>query len=196
MRKMNKVPIRAQIPKNEIIDIRLNTKDLYGVLSTPKVRYEVMAIVEEEKVFTGDVVPVPRFMIYYLNKNELLVAISIMEDVRNYGECWMTYRNFAKRLKISITAFSNSLKNLRRLGIVKESAGRFRSRGVKLEVDYAALQHLNDLVEGENPDVFELIRKISRKTVIKNISKADILKAYNNNILPPDHDPAEEEEYD
>lgn len=162
----------------------------------PKVKYQVQASVEAEEVFHGMVIPIPKVLIYFLNKNELMVISTIIEDTNEKGECALSVKELAVKMKISVPTLSNCLYALRKIGLLLETPNGKRGGGRIRKLNFPALQHLNDLVEDEDPGIFTRIRKATRKTNILNLTKADIKNAYDNHVLEPDHDPIEEEEYD
>lgn len=162
-------------------------------ISIPKIKYRVIAEAEDEEVFKGMVVPLPTVLIHFLMSNELKIVSAIIEDSIAEGDCALTYKELKLRLNISVPSIASAMKRLRLMGIVSE--GHTKTTRVR-HIDYKVVQHLNDLVEGEAPGVMERIRNITRKHRIIDIKKADILKAYDERLLPPDHDPEEEEIYD
>ena len=84
---MKKIPNRAKLPPPEPVVIKLDPKLLRGGIVLPKVKYEILATVETEEVFDGMVIPMPKVLIYFLSKNELMVVSTIMEEVIENGEC-------------------------------------------------------------------------------------------------------------
>ena len=180
----------------EPIVIHVNPRDIEGCLQIPKITYRVMRTMKPENVFTGMIIPMPRVLIYYLNHTELMIMSAILEDTLEFGECNATITEFATKYKMAVPTISNALYSLRLAGLIVETPNGRKGCGRNRKINFKAIQHLNDLVLGENPDVYYRIRKATRKRAIINLTKKDIHNAYDNKILAPDHDPAEEEEYD
>ena len=184
------------MPPPEPIIIKLDPKQLRGGIVLPKVKYQILASVETEEVFNGMVIPVPKVLIYFLNKNELMVVSTILEETNEKGECALSVKELAIRVKISVPTLSNCLYSLRKIGLLLEVPNGKRGGGRIRKLNYPAIQHLNDLAEEEDPGIYARIRKATRKVNILNLTKEDIKKGYDNYVLEPGHDPAEEEEYD
>lgn len=193
---MKRIPNRATLPPPEPIVIKLDPKQLRGRIVLPKVKYEVTASVEADEVFDGMVIPIPKVLIYFLSKNELMVLSTIIGETNETGECALSVKEMAIRMKISIPTLSNCLYSLRKIGLLLETPNGKRGGGRLRKLNYPAIQHLNDLVENEDPGIYARIRKATRKINILNLTKDDVKGAYDTHILEPDHDPAEEEEYD
>ncbi len=193
---MKRIPQRSQLPKPEPIIIKLDPKQLKGGIVLPKVVYQVQVSVETEEVFNGMVLPIPRVLLYFLNHNELMIISTILEETNNNGECALSVKELATKIRISVPTISTCLYALRKIGLLLETPDGKRGGGRIRKLNYSAIQHLNDLVEDEDPGIYTRIRKATRKINILNLTKSDIKGAYDHKVLEPDHDPAEEEEYD
>ena len=193
---MKRIPKKAQLDKPQPILIQIDPSQLKNGIVFPKVKYEILATVDHEQVFNGMVLPIPKVLLYFLNHNELMVVSTIIEETTNNGECALSVRDFANQLKISTPTLSNTLYGLRKAGLLLETPNGKRGGGRIRKLNFSAIQHLNDLVEGENPGIYTRIRKATRKIDITKLTKADVMKSYDNKVLAPGHDPAEEEEYD
>lgn len=193
---MKRIPQKAILTKPEPIIIKIDPKQLKTGIVLPKVKYQVLASVENEQVFNGMVLPIPKVLIYYLTHNELMIVSTILEETNEYGECASSVKELATKIKISIPTVSSCLYSLRKVGLLQEAPNGQRGAGRIRKLNYTAIQHLNDLVEGEDSGIYTRIRKATRKTSIMSLTKDDIKNAYDNHVLEPDHDPAEEEEYD
>ncbi len=183
-------------PLPEEIVVALNPRQLRGGIVLPKVKYQIVASIEHEEVFNGMVIPVPKVLIYFLSKNELMLVSTILEETNDNGECALSVKELAIRVKISIPTLSQSLYSLRKMGLLLETPDGKRGGGRIRKLNYPAIQHLNDLVEDEDPGIYARIRKATRKVNISNLTREDIRKGYDNYVLEPGHDPVEEEEYD
>nr|DAP29228.1 MAG TPA: Transcriptional regulator, MarR/EmrR family, emrR, transcriptional regulator, DNA-binding [Bacteriophage sp.] len=193
---MKRIPQKAILAKPEPIIIKIDPKQLKTGIVLPKVKYQVLASVENELVFNGMVLPIPKVLIYYLTHNELMIVSTILEETNEYGECASSVKELATKIKISTPTVSSCLYSLRKVGLLQEAPNGQRGAGRIRKLNYTAIQHLNDLVEGEDSGIYTRIRKATRKTNIMNLTKDDIKNAYDNHVLEPGHDLAEEEEYD
>lgn len=193
---MKRIPQKAILAKLEPIIIKIDPKQLKTGIVLPKVKYQVLASVENELVFNGMVLPIPKVLIYYLTHNELMIVSTILEETNEYGECASSVKELATKIKISTPTVSSCLYSLRKVGLLQEAPNGQRGAGRIRKLNYTAIQHLNDLVEGEDSGIYTRIRKATRKTNIMNLTKDDIKNAYDNHVLEPGHDLAEEEEYD
>ena len=193
---MKRIPEKAKFKDGEPIVIKINPSDLKNGIVIPKVTYEVTATVEQEEMFHGMVLPLPKALVYYLSHNELLIFSLIVEETNLNGECLLSVKEISDKLKISLPTISNTLYSLRKSGLLLEAPNGKKGAGRKRKINYQTVQHLNDLVEGEDSGIYVRIRKATRKQDINNITKEDIKAAYDNKVLEPGHDPAEEEEYD
>lgn len=166
-------------------------------IKVPRVKYEVVAKIDMETAFTGEVTPIPTVLIHYLSHLELRIISVIMEDTYRYGECDQTVKELARRLCLTPPSVSHSLNSLRKRELMIESPNGLRGAGRIRKLNFKTIQHLCDLLEGEDPATYSRIgNAIRRKKSLMNVTKEDILKAYDKYVLPPEHDPAEEEEYD
>lgn len=191
-----KIPEKAKLPKEKPLVVKIDPKKLSAGIVLPKISYEVITKVENDTVYDGMIIPIPRVMIYFLTHTELIIFSTILEDSIKEGCCTLTVRELSARLKITLPTISASLYRLRKMGLLLESPNGKRGAGRTRRLNYSTIQHLNDLVEGEDPGIYVRIRKATRKTAIENLTKEDIQEAYDNKVLPPDHDEWEEEEYD
>lgn len=193
---MKKPPQRTQLEKAKPIVIKIDPMAMRNGISLPKIKYELLTTAETEEVFHGIVLPIPRVLMYFLNYHELLVMSTILEETYQNGECSLRVSEIGLKTRLCSQTVSTALHGLRKIGLLLEQPDGKSGVGKIRKLDYKAIQHLNDLLEDENPDVYSKIRKATRKTNINNLTKEDILEAYDHKVLPPDHDPAEEEEYD
>lgn len=193
---MKRIPKKAILAKPEPITIKIDQKELRGQIILPKIRYEILATVESEQVFHGMVLPIPKVLVYYLTHNELMIVSTIIEESSEHGECSFSVKELAAKTKISIPTISACLYSLRKMGLLQEAPDGKRGAGRIRKLNYTSIQHLNDLVEGEDSGIYTRIRKATKKIDIMNLTKEDIKNAYDNLILEPGHDPVEEEEYD
>lgn len=188
---------KSQLPAPEPIIFKIDPTQCSNGIILPKVKYQLVASIEEEQAFHGMVLPLPKVLVYFLTHTELMIVATIIEDTNNTGTCSLTVREFAKRIMVSIPTLSNALYSLRRRGLLLEVPNGKRGAGKLRIINYDTVQYLNDLVKDEDTGVFIRIRRATRRKIdINHLTKADIKKAYDNIVLEPGHDPAEEEEYD
>lgn len=186
--------MRFDDPKD--FNVKIKHKDLRSKLILPKITYRVEAETEDEEVFNGSIIPMPKVLLYYLTRMELIVFSTIMEYTTDVSGCAMTVRELANKVRLSVNTVSSVLYTLRKSGLLLES-NHWRSReGRVLKINYKTVQHLNDLTGGIDVGIYVRIRQLARKTNIMSITKKDIEQLYDAYTQPLDHDPAEEEEYD
>lgn len=193
---MKKVYRRLPKAKPDPVSIKFKAGEVKKeTLVMPEISYQVIANTEMKAVFTGDITPLPTTLIFYLNHAELMIVATIMSETTTNGECNLNIREMARRIYASEVTVCNAISALRKSGLLLEKKSGVRNSKSRI-INYEALQHLNDVLEGENPGIYARIRGKLRKKNIFNITKEDVMNAYDNKILPPDHDPMEEEEYD
>lgn len=195
-RQMKKIQKKAHLEKPKPVLIEIDPTENWQGIAVPKIEYRVVAEVGMEEVFTGMVLPIPRALLYFLSHSELMVLSVILEESFRTEGCFLTTKEIAKRIKASAPTVTNTLCSLRQMGILLERGNGQAGSGRIRKVNYKAVQTLNDLVQGEDPGIYSRIRKATRKKDIRLITKDDLQQAYDTHVLPPDHDPAEEEEYD
>lgn len=125
-----------------------------------------------------------------------MVISTILEETNDNGECALSVKELATKIRISVPTISTCLYALRKIGLLLETPDGKRGGGRIRKLNYLAIQHLNNLVEDEDPGIYPRIRKATRKINILHLTKSDIKGAYDHQVLEPGHDPAEEEEYD
>lgn len=162
----------------------------------PKIRYETIATIDMETKFTGEITPVPTVLIYIMTPLELKVITTIMQETYLNGRCLMTMKEMSIRFNCTYAAVQTVLSNLRRRSILLEEPSGNGGAGKNRMLNFKAIQHINDLVQGEDPGVYARIKSIIIRRDILTLTKEDIRKGYDNKVLPPGHDPVEEEEYD
>lgn len=192
---MKHVPKKAKLGKPKPIVIKIDPTEQRQGIVLPEVTYKVAVEVEQKEVFCGMVVPIPRVLLYFLNHMELMVVSSILEDSINGEGCALSAKDIGARLKISAPTIHNTFYTLRKLGLLLEQPNGKKGTGKIRKLNYEAIQHLNDLVEDEDASVIFRLRKATRIIDITHLTKESVQAAYDNVALAPDHDPAEEEEY-
>jgi len=194
---MRKKPIkRSQLPKPKPITIKFDPRKKIQDIVMPEFKYVVMAEVEMKPQFTGEITPMPTVMLFFLSQLELKVFSIILEDYYRKGTCDMTIKQMSVKILRNFPCISRVLGSLRQRGLLLEAPCGLPGARKSRIINFKAIQHLNDLVQDEDPGVYSRIRRATRKTNILNLTKEDIRNGYDNKVLPPDHDPEEEEEYD
>lgn len=193
---MRNLPKKSQESRPDPIVIKIDPMQLRAGILFPEIKYEVIGTCDFSQAFHGMVLPMPKVLLYYLNSKELPIVATIMEETNVHGQCIIKTKEICTRLKMAYMNVANALNSLRMAGLLVEGPRPKANEGRLRRINYKAVQHLNDLVEGEDPGIYARIRKATRKMDIMSMTKADILGAYDNHVLPPGHDPAEEEEYD
>lgn len=179
------------------ITVRIDPATLKSGLILPKIMYQIVATVEQEEVYNGMTIPIPHVLFYFLHHKELQVVGVIIEQTILTGSCKLTIKDFAYRLSVNPVTVCNALYNLRKMNLLIEIADGKRGAGKVRKINFEAIQHLNNLVEGEDFNLLSRVRrKLGNKKNVTKINLADLEKVYNHKILPPEHDPEEEEEYD
>lgn len=162
-------------------------------IALPQVEYKVVAQPILKTKFTGHVTVIPTVLIFYLTNQEFKVVATIIQENMECGACVLSAKQLCIRNAISIPTMYSVLHNLRKMGIIYEQR---EGRNVKRAIDFNAVQHLNDLLNIEDRGIYKRLRGKVHQKNINNITKADLQKAYDKYVLPVDHDPEEEEEYD
>ena len=193
---MKKIPKKSQLPKPELITIKFDPLAKQQEIVMPKINYSVIATVDTEPKFTGEITPIPTILIHFLTHTELKIFSIILEDTYRKGQCCLTVQEIAVRIATTAATISTSLYRMRMRDLLLETPNGLRGSGKIRSINFKALQYLNDLVDGEDPGIYSRIARATLKKSILSLTKEDIRNAYDNKVLPPDHDPAEEEEYD
>ena len=193
---MRKIPRKAFLEAPKPIKVQIDPLSKKETIMMPEITYVVVPSIEMQPKFTGAITPMPTVLINLLTHLELKIITLILEESYKTGRCTLTMENIATRLATTHQSISNALKSLRKRGLLLEMKSDNKRCGKLRELNFKTIQHVNDLVEGEDPGVYARINRATRRTALENLTKEDIRNAYDNKVLPPDHDPAEEEEYD
>lgn len=192
---MRKIKAPA-VPDDKKFKVTIDPLEVQNSIVIPTIEYEITPKIVGKTMFNGLVIPMPKVLLYYLANSELLVAATILEETAKMGVCKLTVQEIAIRLHSTPASISGVLGKLRRFQLLVEKNNGRRGNGSNRMLNFDTIQHLNDLADGEDPGVYVRIRRASRKVSIANMTKEDIARTYDTKILAPDHDPAEEEEYD
>lgn len=193
---MRKIQQKARLEEPKPIIVQIDPSEPNAEIINPKVEYRIVSSVVQDQVFQGMIIPIPKVLLYYLMHKELLLLSIIMEESAINGTCRLTVKELAIRLKVTIPTVSNTLYNLRKAGILLEAPNGKKGTGRNRKINFSTIQHLNDLVQGQDPGIYSRIRKATKKKDISHLTLQDLSMAYDNKVLAPGHDPAEEEEYD
>ena len=192
---MKRIPKKSQVPKPNPITIKFNPAKKYDSIVMPKIKYEIVATAEMKTKFTGEITPIPTVLLYILSYNELKLFSAIMDSHYKYGKCTLTMDELAMRMRSTRPSINSALCTMRTRGLLLEEPYGRGNRKARM-LNFKAIQHISKLVDGEDPRIYARIASSTRKTDIMSLTKEDIRNAYDNKVLHPDHDPAEEEEYD
>ena len=162
-------------------------------IAIPQLEYKVVAQPVLKTKFTGHVTVIPTVLIFYLNNQEFKVVATIIQETMERGACTLTAKQMSIRNSISMPTIYTVIHNLRKMGVIYEER---EGVNVKRVIDFNAVQHLNDLVCIEDRGIYKRLRGKVHNKNINNLTEQDLEKAYDKYVLPADHDPEEEEEYD
>lgn len=184
MRKRKDKPQYVRVPAD---------KNIKMGIAVPKMEYRVVKDPVLETAFTGNVTVLPTVLLFYLKPGELRLVATIMQEIMEKGECILTTKQFCLRLQITLPTYRTYIHNLLKMHIVsqKRSGWQFNR-----SIDFDSVQHLDDLLNAEDRGVYVRLRKRCKNKNINNITQEDLGRIYDQYVLPPDHDPEEEEEYD
>lgn len=157
----------------------------------PIIRYKTTANVGSEKVFTGNVVPIPSVLIEYLDKVELKIFSIILKHIREHGVCYVRIGTMARNLGVTPVSIANATSRLRKMGILE-----YTNRGKKREksINFNAIQKLEDYLKDKKPGAASALRKKNGLQNVENISQY-VIEVINAKYSWHD-DPEEDEEYD
>lgn len=162
-------------------------------IDIPKVEYKVVAQPILKTQFTGHVTVIPTVLIFYLSNQEFKIVATIIQETMENGACVLNAKQFSVRNGISMPTLYTTIHNLRKMGIIYEER---EGRSVKRAIDFNAVQHLNDLLSVEDRGIYIRLRNKVKHKNINNLTESDLERSYDKYVLPIDHDPEEEEEYD
>lgn len=183
-RRNERPPKELKVPKQRIQEMDI---------AIPKLEYKVVAQPILKTEFTGHVTVIPTVLIFYLNNQEFKVVATIIQETMENGACTLTAKQISIRNSISMPTIYTVIHNLRKMGIIYEKREGWN---VKRAIDFNAVQHLNDLVSVEDRGIYKRLRGKVHQKNINNLTEKDLQKAYDQYVLPVEHDPEEEEEYD
>lgn len=163
-------------------------------IQIPRVEYKVSANVTTDMVFTGKITPLPTVLVHFLRPDELRYFSVVMEEILERGECILNTKQFSLKMSVSKPTVYECKRNLLKMGLLNEE--KLSGNRRRLSVNWLAVNILDDLVDGEDNAIMSRIRKATQKVKIENMTRKDIERAYDERVLPPDHDPREEEIYD
>mgnify|MGYP003429678609 FL=1 len=182
---------RIECPPKEI---RFKPKRIQNMdIAIPQLEYKVVAQPILKTQFTGHVTVIPTVLIFYLNNQEFKVVATIIQETMENGVCILSAKQMSVRNSISMPTIYTVVHNLRKMGIIYEVR---EGKNIKRAIDFKAVQHLNDLVSEQDRGIYKRLRSKVRQKNINNLTEDDLQKAYDKYVLPVEHDPEEEEEYD
>ena len=163
-------------------------------IQIPKINYKVIADVSMQTAFNGMITPIPTVLIHHLRPLEMLFVAVIIEDTIEHGECFLKQEEFAFRMGVTLPTISNTKSNLKKMGVI--TVERRSDKRYVYKINWEAVNNLDELMQNEPRAIMARVRHTSKKRKISNMDRSDIESAYTERILPPGHDPREEETYD
>lgn len=160
-------------------------------IKIPQIKYRKVSYIESDKVFTGDITPIPTVLFSYLDKCELKVFGLIMRRIRENGTCVMRAEAISKYLAMSRISVTNALMRLKKMGIVNyQTYGKDKNKTINFET----IQKLHEILKDRKPGAEVAMRRKMMNTSIERIPES-ILSYLEKNYTWHD-DPDEDEEYD
>lgn len=163
-------------------------------IQIPKIDYKVIADVTMQAAFSGMITPVPTVLIHHLKPLELLLVSVIIEETIEKGECNISQDELALRMGVSTNTVALTRSSLKKHDII--TFERKRTSPSRYHINWEAVNNLDKLMRDQPRAIMARVRNTSKKRKISNMNQEDIDRAYNEKILPPNHDPREEEMYD
>lgn len=160
-------------------------------IKIPQIKYRKVSYIDADKVFTGDIVPIPSVLIDYLDKYELKAFSIVLRQIRETGHCIVRLESMAKNLDVSYVSISAAMTRLKKMGIIDyHPYGRNREK----TINFNTIQILHDFLKDAKPGATSALRK---KAANSNINKLPdtAIKYIETNYRWHD-DPLEDEEYD
>jgi DNA-binding XRE family transcriptional regulator len=163
-------------------------------IQIPKIDYKVIADVTMQTAFNGMITPIPTVLIHHLKPIEFLLVAVIIEETVEKGECALSQIELADRMGVACQTAITAKSELIKQGLINYE--KKRNHPSLFTINWDAVNSLDELMKDEPRAIMARVRKVTRKTKIKNLDKSDVQAAYTERILPLDHDPREEETYD
>lgn len=163
-------------------------------IQIPKINYKVIADATMQTAFNGMVTPIPTVLIHHLRPIELLLVAVIIEETIEKGECVITQNDLCDRIGVEPPTVSSARLRLIRAGIIDYQ--RKTHAPSVYTINWDAVNNLDKLMSGQPRAMMARVRKVTKKRKIANLDQSDLDAAYTQRILPPGHDPREEETYD
>lgn len=173
----------------KVIPSRVKMMDI----NVPQMEYRVVAQPILKTQFTGHVSVIPTVLIFYLSNQELKVVATIIQETMENAVCTLSAKQLSVRIGISMPSLYTTIYKLRKMGVIYEER---HGRHIKRAIDFNAVQHLNDLLNIEDRGIYKRLRGKLHNKNLNNITEQDLERAYDKYVLPVNHDPEEEEEYD
>lgn len=163
-------------------------------IEIPQIDYKVIADVTMKEKFVGRVTPVPTVLIHYLRSVELKLIAIIIEETIKTGECKLTNDEFSQRLSCTIPTVYETKHKLKKMGLIQVE--KWTDMRLRYYINWDAVNNLEKLTKDEPSAIMTFIRDASKTIRIEKLTRKDVEKSYTEKVLPPDHDPREEEMYD
>ena len=137
-----------------------------GGIEMPVIKYKKVPQVDSEKVFNGDVTPIPDVLVEYLDKTELKIFAVILKQWRHNGCCVMRLSTLGKILQLTSVSINGAVSRLRSMGLIYyEIYGRKRNK----KIDFEVIQYLNDLLAEKKIGAATALRKKAKNKNIMSL---------------------------
>lgn len=182
--------------KQRIAQVVVDTSQTISQLGIqiPKIDYKVIADVTMQTAFNGMVTPIPTVLIHHLRPLELLFIAVVIEDTIEHGECFLKQEDFAARMGVALPTVSTTKSRLKKMEVI--TVRKRQDNRYVCAINWDAVNNLDKLMQKEPRAIMARVRNTSRKCKLSKMNRSDIEAAYTERILPPGHDPREEETYD
>lgn len=163
-------------------------------IQIPKIDYKVVADVSMQTAFSGRITPLPTVIVHYLRPAELIMFSVIIEDIIELGECKLTTNEFIVRMNTTAPTLYTAKSAMKKMGLIDVKKGA--DKKYRYTINWKAVNNLDKLTQNAPPSIMSYIRESTRTRILENLTEKDILRSYNEKVLPIEHDPREEETYD
>lgn len=159
-------------------------------IKIPQIKYRKVAYVDADKVFTGDITPIPSVLVDYLDKCELRIFAIILRSIRGKSFCITRVEDIAKALNISFVSASSALTRLKKMGIIEyASYGKRKDKSINFDT----VQKLHEILHDKKLGAASVLRKKVGSTNINKLPNSAL--EYLERNFTWSNDPLEDEEY-
>lgn len=181
------------ISKFKLMDSKANNfpiQEKANDIKIPQIKYKRVAYIESDKVFTGDITPIPSVLVDYLDKCELRIFAIVLRSIREKGFCIIRMEDIAKVLNISFVSASSAMTRLKKMGIIEYSSyGKRKDKSI----NFATVQRLSEILQDKKLGAAAALRKKVNHSNINRLSQSAL--DYLEKNYSWNDDPLEDEEY-